>query len=549
MLHAKAQQELECDVAIVGGGPSGVYSLYRLAPVLHDRVCLFEANDYFGGRVKDVEAPNGKGVFGVGALRVQETQNLLFNLAKELGFDLTQQTGNYKVPYGSQRVFAKGHVTGDVNSFLQDPKLYQAPVPNAEFPDPASGYVDGQYPDSSTAWNCDGDANYNGCYNDAYYHALLNPKYTPAPKQYRNNTLWLKDVLTPEGFQFLTDGFRFRGDFENNIDALSYIGFLTEDWDACCNPTYPEGGMSSFVKGMMNSAVANGARAFTSEPVRSIGKAKSQYKLKSAHYAVSANSVIIAVPAEPFKKVGGSIAARIKAQPEFKAIKGIRVISVDNWWKNAWWDGTQAEGGGTLDRAWATKDGVAGELLCFNAMEFGHTPYHKNQMVTRSVYNDDKACVEFWARLYKKKGLAGINEEIIREYKIVFPEVAAQLSVDQIQQTAYQDWPAAWYWLKGPTTITNARVAVWAVEPLSGEKVSLIGESYNPNRSGWVDGALKSAINSLNYNYSNAPQHNARITAYLQAPLNCSSVDLVNGSLAYIPFNQDGNFNANCPLQ
>lgn len=548
-LLANGKQTLECEVGIVGGGPSGVYSLFRLAPVLHEHVCLLEANDYFGGRVKDVEAPDSAGVFGLGALRVQETQNLMFNLAKELGFDLSQQAGNYQVPYGPQRIFARGHVTADVNAFLVDPMLYQTPVPNADFPDPASGYVDGQYPDRSTAWNCEGDANYNGCYNDAYYHALLNPKYTPAPKQYPNNRRWLQEVLTPEGFQYLTDGFRFRGDFENGIDPISYIGFLKEDWDACCNPTYPEGGMSVFVNAMMNKALANGARAFTSEPVISIDKENARYKLESAHYLVTTKSVIIAVPADPFKRIGGSIAARIKARPEFQAIKGIRVITVDNWWKKPWWNDTQSEDGGALDRAWATKNGVVGEHLCFNAMEFGHTDYHRNQMVTRSVYNDDTECTKFWSKLYRKKGIAGINEEIVREYKIVFPEVADQLSVDEIEKTAYQDWHAAWYWLQGPTAVSNDAVAIWAVEPLPGEKISLTSESYNPNRSGWVDGALKSSINSLNYNYTNSADHNARIAAYLNAPLACSSVELVEGKLTYVPFNQDGAFNVNCPLE
>ncbi len=36
---------------------------------------------------------------------------------------------------------------------------------------------------------------------------------------------------------------------------------------------------------------------------------------------------------------------------------------------------------------------------------------------------------------------------------------------------------------------------------MSGEDVALVGESYNPRRAGWSDGAYKSSINVLNALY------------------------------------------------
>jgi hypothetical protein len=62
-------------------------------------------------------------------------------------------------------------------------------------------------------------------------------------------------------------------------------------------------------------------------------------------------------------------------------------------------------------------------------------------------------------------------------------------------------WPAAWHWLRAGSGMTNADLFDWAVEPLAGEPVGLVGEAYNVQRSGWSDGAYKSSINLLNTRY------------------------------------------------
>ena len=44
-------------------------------------------------------------------------------------------------------------------------------------------------------------------------------------------------------------------------------------------------------------------------------------------------------------------------------------------------------------------------------------------------------------------------------------------------------------------------IAVWALEPLQGAAIYLVGEAYNPQRSAWSDGAYKSSINTLNRHF------------------------------------------------
>jgi hypothetical protein len=76
----------------------------------------------------------------------------------------------------------------------------------------------------------------------------------------------------------------------------------------------------------------------------------------------------------------------------------------------------------------------------------------------------------------------------------MFPGVTIPKAV----KTEVKIWPAGWYWLKAGSPFSNMDIAKWAIAPLPGEAVTLVGESYNPQRSTWSDGAFKSSINALN---------------------------------------------------
>src|SRR5262249_47918362 len=93
-----------------------------------------------------------------------------------------------------------------------------------------------------------------------------------------------------------------------------------------------------------------------------------------------------------------------------------------------------------------------------------------------------------------QRGTAAVEAEIARGLKYLFPGVTIPAPV----KTEVKIWPAGWYWLRGGSPFTNAQIASWAINPLPGEQVSLVGESYNPQRSTWSDGAYKSSINTLN---------------------------------------------------
>jgi hypothetical protein len=452
MLPAFAQSgktQIACDIAILGGGAGGLHTAFRLGPKLGNKVCLFEKEDRLGGRIYDVRKndndPNSP-VFGLGALRIMETQDVVFALAKELG--ITYET----VGFENDLIIARGTSAGDSDSMRA--KAYPLADPGGE--------------------------------GALYEKMRLGPERANASK-YPDMRSYMRTALGGENHQFMADMFRFRGDFTAPVSAAGYLDFLDEDWDVCCTPSYPVGGMSEFIRRMEQKALAAGVRIYTSEPAIEVNAGAGgtgRYEIVTPRYSVRANKLVIAVDPDGFRKVGGNLAARIQSQPQFQDLVGIKVASINQWWPNAWWKGVVPG-----NRVWSTQH-------CVNFIEIPGAKYAADQLVTRTVYNDDLTCTEFW-QATAERGVAAVEAEIDRELKSMFPNA----SIPKPTKTAVKIWPAGWYWLKAGSPFTNAQIAVWSLLPLAGEQVSLVGEGYNPKRSTWSDGAFKSSINTLNALY------------------------------------------------
>ncbi len=95
-----------------------------------------------------------------------------------------------------------------------------------------------------------------------------------------------------EGFAFLHDMSRFRADFEYPIDARSYMDYLDEEWDVCCPPSYPVGGMTQFVKRMGAKITENGGRIFLGEKLEKIDANGAAYRLTTATHIVNVTKLV-----------------------------------------------------------------------------------------------------------------------------------------------------------------------------------------------------------------------------------------------------------------
>lgn len=455
---------LDCEVVVIGGGAGGLHTAFRLAPDMGEGVCLFEKEAELGGRIhdepRDPSDPDSPR-WGTGALRVMEGQDVLFNLATELGITLELAPGQ------ADLIHARGTFAYDKDDLA--PRYGFTPI----------AMVDDQ--------------------ETALYELLLDNPMRPNVANFADFRSYVRAVVGGEGFAFLHDMSRFRADFEYPLDARGYMDYLDEEWNVCCDPSYPVGGMSEFIRGMEREARADGARIFTSEPVLEIRRNGDAYEVLTETHLANASRVVIAVPPVALDHIEGDVVEEIREQPEYQSIIAVRVATVTQWWNERWWDAIDASLDNQVWRAWTTEH-------CVNFVEIPLGAYGRDQMVTRSVYDDDLSCVQFWEETFAAGGVEAVEAEVQRGLEMLFVDNGLSPNPDpspipQPVRTHVQIWPAAWHWLRAGTTFTNAQIFDWALEPLAGEEVALVGEAYNVNRSGWSDGAYKSSINLLNMRY------------------------------------------------
>lgn len=471
-----SETTVDCEVAIVGGGPGGLHTAFRLGPTQGKNVCLIEKDGELGGRIHDValdeDNPNSPRV-GAGARRVMETQEVLFSLATELGITLE------KPPLVADLIGARGKY-----AFAKDD-------------------LRTQYQGLLTQQDLTVD------YETWLYDVLRKGPGRTNIGSAVDLRAYVRMHAGLSGYDFLRDMSRFRADFEYPLDARGYMDYLDEEWDVCCQASYPVGGMSSFIRGMEKKAVESGVRIFKSQAVTHIERSGKgfRYRVRSQgagdgakNLVVNANRVVVAVSPYWLNQIDGDIAADIKKRTEFQQITGVRVVTITQWWPDAWWQQIKDPGktsDNTVWRAWTTD-------LCLNFIEIPQEPYAAAAKVTRTVYDDDIRCVQFWEEL-AKQGTPKLEAELQTQLNKLFNNngatMPATVTIPKPLKTHFHVWPDAWHWLGASATLTNADLANWAVQPLSGEEVGLVGEAYFVNRSGWSDGAYKSSMRLLNEKY------------------------------------------------
>jgi hypothetical protein len=498
---------IECEVAIVGGGPGGLHTAYKLTNPPADAgtvtglttpsgLCVFEKNDRLGGRVRDVQfGANASDVTGTGAYRMYDNQ-YTYDLATELGvtvqapFAFSNLRG-LENPGGADAGQLFGY-SGDAFKSLygqtkNDDDMWAELLCGAQVPKDANRFP-----------------NYAGIAGGIANKSTVD---------------YVRDVLGAQGAQYFFDQNRFRADFAADVDAIGYLEYGMIDYFGSGGTRYPIPGHSVVIEKMGAAVKAKGGRVYLSEPVKSVASvADGSFTLETSKRSVKAKQVILAVTHGALGSLTGDVITTIKGAKEYGSVTSAKSMQVTHQWDKTWWKGDLrypnqakvvggdlADGSAPILRADTT---IMTNGHCINSIEMPFTAHHDGLKVTRSVYSDNRACVDKNLTLLGDGGTGGVqalNDEILKSLRILFPAVFdGTANEPKIVKTDVNVHDEAWYYLKKGSTangVTNKTLFDWSVTPVAGKKIYLVGDSWYPLGSGWMNAAYISSIRVLNTHF------------------------------------------------
>jgi len=175
------------------------------------------------------------------------------------------------------------------------------------------------------------------------------------------------------------------------------------------------------------------------------------------------------------------------------------------------------------------------KLFFNNTNELPLTDYHDFINISRSIYNDSTAGADNWIALYNAGealspnggGNAAVNNQVLKSLRVMYPNVfnGNPTTEPKILATRFTVHKPAWYNLKQGALgsgITNDSLFAWSLDPLPGERVYLVGDSWRTDTSGWSNAAYKGSVYVLNRVFG------AKIDPKEESTIKCVNGDIVD---------------------
>jgi len=313
----------------------------------------------------------------------------------------------------------------------------------------------------------------------------------------------------------LNDNVGFTGDFDNGFSARSYLEYNIFEWNTNSFNGYLAGAESQLIDTLVAKAKSRGVQFFTSERVKAVNKISSpgfRYSIATSKRTVRARN-FVGLNLPPFYlfermdqdpiveydgvDLGGDIIKRIRATREANVPQPARAIKiivqyppgVYNWH----WD--------LLNNAGNYSTRQYGTTGCTSRIEFEDTPKHRCTNEITVVYSD-RLCRRKWQAYAEDAERTGnyatFGERINEEMRAAFPHLAYKITTLPVL-IKFKIFNSAWHIGKmSYDDIGSEQLAAYSAQPLgSGERVSLIGEAYYTRRSGWIEGAMRSAKRTI----------------------------------------------------
>ncbi|WMJ71896.1 FAD-dependent oxidoreductase [Cytophagaceae bacterium ABcell3] len=528
------EDDLKLDVAIIGGGASGLYSGYRLlsgkdanGKPLGKKVNIFEMGERVGGRLESVKLPGMNVVGELGGMRYMTEQKIVTGLIEKV-FATKYGLKSLPFPMGDpshhlyylrgQRFFAsrfrQSKITGDgfktryfldekfeglssdeifisiIDEVLKADGYSLEDIQNSE--DPVRKWdevkqkltyrFDGPYKDMPVYkmgfWNLIKDRSSEECYT-----------FLSQAGGYYSNTL---NWNAAEAFPYMA------GDFADAETVYKTI----------------QGGFDQVLTCLASSFLELGGTIWTKNKlVRFDKNADSEYRYvlkmynieSDSYYNVYAKDIILGMPRRSLqlldqynfffdpdkqKELQHNLASVI-IEPSFKILLGFE----EPWWKKT----LGAEAGESIT-----------DLPMRQCYYFGTDPENSHSLFLSS-YNDMRT-VAFWKTLEFGKPFGTRETRLVKGGNAEYPDTydhATEAMVEEVMKqvrelhgdkiqvpvpytSAYKDWTEDPF--GGGYHAWKAVYKVWEVmpyvrQPMPEERIFIAGEAYS-DQQGWVEGAL-----------------------------------------------------------
>ena len=146
---------------------------------------------------------------------------------------------------------------------------------------------------------------------------------------------YMSYYLTPEGAEFLSEGYGFKGDYTESINPVEYIEYLK--LPVSSKYERPLQGMSEVIDALVASVRDYEGTLYKDNEVVSIEKIKTKFTLTTKKLTVSAEKIVIATHPVAFMKIKGGVAEEIQREPVFQSIIIMPAFKGAAVYKEAWW--------------------------------------------------------------------------------------------------------------------------------------------------------------------------------------------------------------------
>ena len=499
-LLARAQSAPDLDVAIVGGGVSGVYAAWRLARERpHLRIRLFEASDRIGGRLHSVAFPEAPHLVAeAGGMRFLQAHAHVFGLIEALGLP----TRLYPIDRDPNRMRLRGR-----NFSLKDVHAGRARFAYA-VPD-KDQTQEADYFDRALANVLPGIARMKPAdwqrirAGYRFKNRLL--------RDWRNRDLLLQG-MTPEELALAEDasGYDDWIEDETGLDEMDYA-FVHDDES---KPFYTVAGgyqrlplTLALAAEMLGAGIATRTR-LVSLVANGAGHRLAVRDASGRQTELTAARVVLALPRRGLERIENFPAAR--SDPAFArliaSVTPVPACKTLLLYKRPWWRDLGIVEGRSIT------DLPARQFYCLGSETTRLPSEDTNGYGVLMAYSDTKSVATWKARVAAPDpsgftplaGDAPLPAEVHREAQLVLGSTPLKPLAARFQDWSADPHGGGWhYYALGHDGAADSAAML---KPLANRELYVCGEAYS-RAQGWVEGALERAETMLQSHFGlAAPQ-------------------------------------------